>query len=242
MKRAIAIILAVLALLALVWIWKLSQRPRVVELPATPRDLESVMIALEPVMEPLWQSRYREAGVGFPGERLMLIGLKAERRLQVVAVGEDGERRVVADYPVFAASGVAGPKLREGDRQVPEGEYPIVRLNPNSRFHLSFEIGYPNPDERERAAVDGRDVTQLGGDIMVHGGAASTGCLAIGDPAIEELFYLVARIGIDRARILIVPCDFRSGTAPVLPNDAPAWTNELHAELRDELNTYPQPK
>src|SRR5690606_33287906 len=100
----------------------------------------------------------------------------------------------VHQYPVLAASGQAGPKLREGDRQVPEGFYAIESLHPNSRFHLALRVNYPNQSDRQRAAEDGR--TNLGGDIMIHGSNASVGCLAMGDPAAEDLFVLVADVGI----------------------------------------------
>ena len=70
------------------------------------------------------------------------------------------------EYPILAASGVLGPKLREGDKQVPEGIYGAEALNPNSKFHLSIRLNYPNTFDRRMAQSDGR--TQLGGDIMIH--------------------------------------------------------------------------
>ena len=75
----------------------------------------------------------------------------------------------------------------EGDKQVPEGFYRIELLNPNSRYHLSLRVNYPNADDIERAREDRRDLLNLGGDIMIHGGAESIGCIAIGNPAIEHL-------------------------------------------------------
>lgn len=88
-------------------------------------------------------------------------------------------------YPIAAMSGQLGPKLREGDRQAPEGFYfvPPSRMNPNSRFHLSFNLGYPNAyDQGHR---------RTGSALMVHGGRASIGCFAMTDPKIEEIYTLV---------------------------------------------------
>ena len=123
-------------------------------------------------------------GVAYPPASLTLIGLKAEKRLEVWAPDATGQPRLLKVYPILAASGGIGPKLREGDGQVPEGLYAIESLNPNSRFHLSLRIDYPNADDRRRAQTDGR--TQLGGDIMIHGSNASIGCLAMGADRPEE--------------------------------------------------------
>jgi hypothetical protein len=110
---------------------------------------------------------------------------------------EDTAARLVHRYPVLAASGALGPKLRQGDLQVPEGVYRVLWLNPNSSYHLSMKLDYPNAFDREHARRDRR--TDLGGDIFVHGRAVSIGCVALGDPAIEELFVLAADTGGCRA-------------------------------------------
>src|SRR4030095_1321078 len=140
------------------------------------------------------------AGIAWPPRRVLLVAYKAEKRLELFAssapesVGGDWSRmRRVKTYPVRAASGGVGPKLREGDRQVPEGSYAIESLNPMSRFHLALRVAYPNAFDRARAAEDGR--TELGADIMVHGSDVSVGCLAMGDEAAEELFVLAALAG-----------------------------------------------
>src|SRR5579871_965545 len=140
------------------------------------------------------------AKIAYPPAILTLVGLKAEKSLEVYAAGADHALRFIRKYPILAASGVAGPKLREGDRQVPEGIYPVEWLNPNSSYHLSFRVGYPNEFDREHAASEGR--TNLGGDIMIHGKAASIGCLGMGDPASEELFVLAADVGISNITVI----------------------------------------
>ena len=87
-------------------------------------------------------------------------------------------------YPIAAMSGQLGPKLLEGDRQAPEGFYYVSasRMNPNSRFHLSMNLGYPNHYDR----VHGR----TGSALMIHGGSASIGCFAMTDPKIEEIYAM----------------------------------------------------
>ena len=82
-------------------------------------------------------------------------------------------------------SGTLGPKLAEGDGQAPEGFYSTDRslLNPKSRFHLSFNIGYPNTFDRAH--------DRTGSFIMVHGSNVSIGCFAMTDPVIEEIYLIV---------------------------------------------------
>jgi murein L,D-transpeptidase YafK len=90
-------------------------------------------------------------------------------------------------------SGRLGPKLAEGDAQAPEGFYEVTprALNPNSAFHLSFNIGYPNAFD----VANGR----TGSWIMVHGGEASVGCFAMTDALVEEI-YLVTEAALQKGQ------------------------------------------
>jgi murein L,D-transpeptidase YafK len=94
--------------------------------------------------------------------------------------------RRVAEYPFCATSGELGPKRREGDGQIPEGFYLVDRFNPASRFHLSLGLNYPNASDRRRGLPG-----QLGGDIFIHGGCATIGCIPLTDAGIEDI-YLAA--------------------------------------------------
>lgn len=179
---------------------------------------------------------FERARVPYPPSRFALVGLKAEKRLELYAAGDADEFRLIRAYPILAASGVAGPKLREGDNQVPEGVYRIESLNPNSRYHLSLRLNYPNPTDRERAAIDGR--TDLGGDIMIHGSDVSSGCLAMGDPAAEELFVLAADAGWSSAKVVMAPFDLRERPPPVDSVSVP-WAAELYAEIGEALGPFP---
>jgi hypothetical protein len=184
---------------------------------------------------------FRAAGVAYPPPALLLVGLKHERELQIYAKNEAGKFKFVHRYPVLAASGQAGPKLRQGDYQVPEGFYKIHLLNPNSRFHLSLRVNYPNAFDQEKAELEGR--TDLGGDIMIHGSNVSVGCLAMGDPAAEDLFVLAARTGLPKIEVLLVPHDFRNRALAEAkpPTLTPAWTSELWKRLAGRLEALPAP-
>ena len=89
------------------------------------------------------------------------------------------------DYTICAYSGRLGPKLQEGDRQAPEGFYKVKKyqLNPKSKFHLSFNLGYPNAYDRVHK--------RTGTFLMVHGNCVSIGCYAMTDEKIEEIYALV---------------------------------------------------
>lgn len=198
------------------------------------RTVEQRMAEIGPAARERLAPHVRGAGLAYPPGRVVFLGLKEERRIEVYAGAGDGEPlRYVREYSVLAASGGPGPKLREGDRQVPEGVYEIESLNPNSRFHVSLRVGYPNAFDREMATRDARD--RLGGDIMIHGGASSVGCLAVGDEAAEELFVLAGDVGVDRVQVVLVPYDMRAGGRPV-PEGAPAWTAALYGQILAALS------
>ena len=178
---------------------------------------------------------FASAHLAYPPREAALLVFKRERRVALWA-RRGGGWRFVRDYPILAASGHAGPKLREGDYQVPEGIYRIEWLNPNSSYHLSMKVGYPNAFDRQMAARDGR--TRLGGDIFIHGKNLSIGCVAVGDTAIEELFTLAADIGHSRVGALIAPNDLRAAGAILHPT-TPMWAGTLYRTLATALAEFP---
>ena len=184
------------------------------------------------------QPYFEAAAVVYPPSRFALVAIKAEQRLELYAAAADGPFKYLRSYNVLAASGKLGPKLLDGDRQVPEGLYRIEALNPNSRYHLALRLDYPNLQDREQAARDGR--SELGGDIMIHGRNASIGCLAMGDAAAEELFVLAADAGWERAAVVIAPVDLRRDQPPAEVVAALPWTATLYAEIKRALSQYPQ--
>lgn len=227
MKRLL-VVAAFLGTLAFGTWWLLRQQRSAAVLPPKPRTLADALHAIEPTVEPRVRAFCKQAGVAYPPERLIFIAYKNERRIDLF-VPQDGKYRLVHSWPVLAASGGPGPKLREGDRQVPEGFYRFELLNPNSRFHLSLRVNYPNAEDVTRGAAEGVSPQDLGSDIMVHGGDMSIGCLAVGDPGVEEIFLLVSRAGSDRTELLIVP-DERMQTEDERP-----WVRDLYARLRTRL-------
>jgi murein L,D-transpeptidase YafK len=117
---------------------------------------------------------------------IVIRAYKKEAELEVWKMKKDGQYVHLKTFPMCRWSGQLGPKVREGDRQVPEGFYAITpgQMNPNSNYYLSFNVGYPN-------ALD-RALGHSGGMIMVHGACSSAGCFSMTDNQIAEI-YAIAR-------------------------------------------------
>jgi murein L,D-transpeptidase YafK len=130
---------------------------------------------------------FHERGIRYPAAEIFLRIFKRERSLEVWVRPEDATAfTLLKTYPVCALAGELGPKRRQGDNQTPEGFYYITLFNPYSEYHLSLHLNYPNARDRTAAAAG----TALGGDIFIHGGCSSEGCLAITDDGISELYWL----------------------------------------------------
>ena len=163
------------------------------------------------------------------GGKLRILVFKDERMVELHAPGWNVPRM----YPMTAFSGTLGPKLREGDGQIPEGIYRIEYLNPNSSYYLSLKVSYPNKSDKARATKDGR--TNLGGDIMIHGKAVTIGCVPVGDDAIEDIFYLASAVGIKNVSVVIAPYDMRKGRKPELERSQLVWYPDLCKEIETAL-------
>ncbi len=140
---------------------------------------------VEKRQRPLLTVALKEKGLAY-GAPVFLRAFKETDELELwLRDAETAKFVLFKTYPILAASGKFGPKRAEGDGQVPEGFYAFGKkaLNPRSSYHLSFDIGYPNAFDRHHG--------RTGSYIMIHGSSVSIGCLAMGDPAIEEIYTLV---------------------------------------------------
>ena len=176
---------------------------------------------------------FQKLGIAYPPKRIVFVGIKSEKKLEVWVSGDGSTFRLLKAYPILGASGVLGPKLKEGDLQVPEGLYRIESLNPNSLYHLALRVNYPNEFDRAKGQADGRQ--KLGGDIMIHGSTGSVGCLAMGDEASEDLFVLAAETGIENIAVILTPVDFRVRALPKDLPPVPSWTPGLYRDIQAEL-------
>ena len=134
-------------------------------------------------------------------KRVYIRVFKHEKELEVW-VSDSIEFHLYKKYPICQLSGDIGPKRKQGDLQVPEGFYYINEFNPNSKYHLSLGVSYPNKSDRLLSRY--RD---LGGQIYIHGNCVSVGCIAMGDKAIEEIYSLAKNVT-DKVEVHIFPINY----------------------------------
>lgn len=187
-----------------------------------------------------WRPAFAKAAIAYPARRVVLAAFKRERRVDVYAGMSPYDMSFIRTIPMTAASGTPGPKLREGDRQVPEGIYSIDELNPNSAYHVAMHLTYPNYYDVAMARMDGR--RDLGGGIMIHGSDRSIGCIAVGDVAAEDLFVLASDVGLENVTVVISPRDFRRTGEIEVAAGQPRWVRDLYAEIDRRLRSLPPPQ
>lgn len=119
-----------------------------------------------------------------PGEAMVIRIFKQEQVLEVWKRTSAGQFKLFKTYEICAYSGDLGPKFKEGDRQSPEGFYTITPglMNPKSSYYLAFNTGFPNKFDRAHG--------RTGTDLMVHGDCTSSGCYAMTDGGIAEIYAL----------------------------------------------------
>ena len=142
---------------------------------------------------------------------------KREFELELWMQKDDGFHRF-AVYPICRWSGRLGPKLVEGDAQAPEGFYTVdsKALNPASRWHRSFNLGFPNVYDRSHQ--------RTGSFIMVHGGCSSIGCFAMTDPVVDEIWRLVtAALGKGQPRFQVQVFPFRMTAENMAQREHERW-------------------
>ena len=151
----------------------------------TVEDLLSTDRATEAVelQTPVLQAELKKKGLEF-GAPIYVRIFKETRQLELWMQAADGRFKLFRSYPICKMSGDLGPKVEKGDDQAPEGFYTVNAdwMYPRSRYHLAFNIGYPNAYD---IAYE-----RTGKSIMVHGECSSSGCFAMTDDKIEEIYTL----------------------------------------------------
>jgi murein L,D-transpeptidase YafK len=120
------------------------------------------------------------------GSPVLARVFKEENKVEIWKQKANGRYALLSSYDICKMSGKLGPKYIEGDRQSPEGFYTVRpgQMNPNSQYHLAFNIGYPNAYDRAHG--------RTGANIMVHGACSSSGCFSMNDGQMTEI-YAIAR-------------------------------------------------
>lgn len=130
------------------------------------------------------QKMFEARKLNYPPTDIYIRAFKAQNEMELWARDNDtAEYTLINVYRICALSGLLGPKRVEGDMQVPEGYYFIEDFNPKSDYHLSMLLNYPNYSDRLLG-----DKKKPGGDIYIHGGCLTVGCMPMTDEVIKELY------------------------------------------------------
>jgi murein L,D-transpeptidase YafK len=141
-------------------------------------------------MEDSVKKQFTRQGLVWPPVEMYVRSFKYDRQLEIWVKGDAKEPfKLFKTYKVCMQSGTMGPKRMEGDYQVPEGFYYINEFNPNSNYHLSLGLNYPNASDRILS-----DVNRPGSNIYIHGNCVSTGCIPISDLPMEEVFIIATAV------------------------------------------------
>lgn len=188
-------------------------------------------------VEPQLIRYFNQAGVSYPPREIALLAFKSERKIELWAKNSHENPWIrIHNYPLTGFSGRLGPKLKVNDKQIPEGIYKLVNFNPFSSMHLSMMINYPNNFDRAKGYQDGR--RDLGNNIFIHGKNLSVGCLAIGDLAIDQLFILARRVGLNNIQVIIAPNDLRNEKPSTSNFAQPRWLPELYQQITESLKPF----
>lgn len=200
------------------------------------QTIESIVEKYSSKVNASLQNTFAKNNIDSNDFEMAILAFKKEQILEVVVRKNKTESwKLLKMYPFTAFSGKIGPKLKNGDKQIPEGIYLMEYLNPNSKYHLSIKVSFPNAFDKEKAKQDG--LTDLGGDIMIHGKSVTIGCIPVGDKNIEEIFILATKTKNKHFPIIIAPHDFRTNKSfPKI--EAISWENELYENISKELTNF----
>ena len=141
-------------------------------------------------LEDSLKKQFEKQNLIWPPQAMYLRSFKYDKQLEIWVKSNNKEPyKLFKTYKICQQSGSMGPKRVEGDYQVPEGFYYINEFNPNSNYHLSLGLNYPNASDKILS-----DEKRPGSAIYIHGNCVSTGCIPITDAPIEELYFLASNV------------------------------------------------
>lgn len=136
--------------------------------------------------ESILKQTFESKGIIYPPRYIYWRAFKAEKELELWAKDSQSQSfTLIKTYPIANLCGDLGPKRKQGDRQIPEGFYKVIKFNPLSSFWLSFQINYPNGSDSILGLKK-----NLGGDIFIHGDTVTIGCLPMTDSIIKEIYWI----------------------------------------------------
>jgi murein L,D-transpeptidase YafK len=151
----------------------------------TQKNASRVAAALN-IYDKEWMKLCKSKKLNYPNIEIFIREFKADSKLEIWARNNSVDTfTLLKEFPVCVLSGKMGPKRKEGDLQVPEGFYFIDEFNPNSNYHLSLLVSYPNYCDLIKG-----DKVSPGGEIYIHGSCVTVGCLPLTDELIKEVYTI----------------------------------------------------
>ncbi len=182
----------------------------------------------------LLENEFKALGLTWPVQEIYIRSFKSEQELELW-VKEGNKFKLFKTYNVCKSSGQLGPKLQQGDGQIPEGFYYIDRFNPVSSFWLSLGINYPNKADLLRTSAE-----DPGGDIFIHGDCVTIGCLPMTNDLMKEIYVLaVLTKNNDQDNIPVHIFPYRFGDLNnVIYNTLYKGKSEFWKSLENEYNHF----
>jgi len=181
--------------------------------------------------------QFRAKQLIWPARFVYIRSFKYDSELEVWVKNSRAEKyKLFKTYKICALAGSLGPKRMAGDYQVPEGFYCINEFNPQSQYHYSLGLNYPNASDKLLC-----DLSQPGGDIYIHGSCVTTGCIPITNGQIEELYALTAYakdLGQDFIPVHIFPVNFNNPRSVVYLNKFLQQFNEYVSFEKSMRNAF----
>lgn len=169
--------------------------------------------------------------ISYRNFQLFIRAFKKEKLLEVwVKESMADHYKLLSTYNFCATSGDLGPKRKEGDLKIPEGVYTINHFNPQSNFHLSLGINYPNASDKILG-----DQAHPGGAIYLHGNCVTIGCIPLTDDKIKELYILAVEArnnGQEKIPVHIFPAKLSTDAFSLLKKEYPASTVAFWENLK----------
>ena len=226
----------ILLTVLLIFTTSCSTTQKAIKKPIIAKPKPTIIIKEKPIVLSLRQS-LKKIGAK-EGDPIFMRIFKKEKILELWVKIND-EYKLCKTYPVCAYSGKLGPKLKQGDKQSPEGFYTISRkqLKPNSKYHLALNLGFPNQYDRYQ--------NRTGTYLMIHGKCSSTGCYAMQNRQIEEIYKMAEQAlksGQEKFHVHIFPFKMTVRNMKQYSTNGwyPFWVNlKLGYDIFERYNVIP---
>ena len=171
--------------------------------------------------------------------QLRILVLKAEKQVELWGRMKNGTWVKINYYPIFTLPEKKGPKLSKDELKTPEGIYKIASLDPDNICKLAIKLDYPSQEDKEIAKKEGRSPETMEADFLIHGFGFTKGNISLTNEGMEDMFYLIHKLGKENVRVLISPGDFRKDPETSAEK---AWLQKRYEELKQQMSEMQETK